>query len=104
MHIWRFALSRDMPKPRKTIFHEAYLAVIAELVERRQSLGITQAELARAFGEDQSFMSRVERGQRRLDVFEYAVLCELLGIEPGAPLMGLASRAGWRRLSDTSPG
>jgi transcriptional regulator with XRE-family HTH domain len=87
-----------MPKPRKTIFNDGYREIIAGLVARRQFLRITQAELATAFGEDQSFISRVERGQRRLDVFEYAVLCELLGVEPDAYLTGTARRAGWQAI------
>lgn len=72
-----------MPKPRKSLFVEPYADIIRRLVERRKELGMTQADLAKAYGEDQSFISRIERLQRRLDVYEYTVFCRILDIPPG---------------------
>jgi transcriptional regulator with XRE-family HTH domain len=82
-----------MPKPRKTIFAEPYIRVIRGLVQRRRSVGLTQGDVAQAFGEDQSYISRIERCQRRLDVHEYAVLCGILGIDPGELLRPISKRA-----------
>lgn len=45
-------------------------------------MGITQAELAVRLGETQSFVSKVERGERRLDVLEFLSFCEALGVPP----------------------
>jgi len=75
-----------MPKPRKSLFAEPYAEIIRGLIRRRQELGMTQCDLARAYGEDQPFISRIERMQRRLDVFEYVVLCSILDLDPGTAL------------------
>jgi hypothetical protein len=52
-------------------------------------LGITQVELGAAYGEDQSFISRVERRQRRIDVWEFMRLCRILKVNPGVILDGI---------------
>lgn len=72
-----------MPQPRKSLFEEPYQEIIRRLIERRKQIGMTQWDLAKAYGEDQSFISRIERVQRRLDVYEYTVFCRILEIDPG---------------------
>lgn len=75
-----------MPKPRKSAFDPGYGAIIDKLVARRLEIGMTQAELGEAYGEDQSFISRVERRQRRIDVWEFVQLCRALKLPPAAAL------------------
>ena len=75
-----------MPKSRKSAFEAHYIAIVDLLIARRQELGMTQAELASAYGEDQSFISRVERRQRRIDVYEYLRFCRALQIHPSVIL------------------
>lgn len=72
-----------MPKPRKSLFAKPYVEIIGRLIERRKALGLTQWDLATAYGEDQSFISRIERCQRRLDVYEFTVMCRILDVDPG---------------------
>lgn len=48
----------------------------------RAESGMTQEELALKIGETQNFISRLERGERRLDFFEMLQLCEVLNIAP----------------------
>ena len=84
-----------MPKPRKSIFADPYIEIVERLIERRKDLGMTQWDLANAYGEDQSFISRIERFQRRLDVYEYTVFCRILQIEPGEILRPI-----WDRRTD----
>lgn len=72
-----------MPQPRKSLFEEPYQEIIRRLIARRKEIGMTQWDLANAYGEDQSFISRIERMQRRLDVYEYTVFCRILDIDPG---------------------
>lgn len=79
-----------MPKPRKSLFADPYQEIIRRLIERRKELGMTQWDLAAAYGEDQSFISRIERMQRRLDVYEYTVFCRILQIDPGEILRPLS--------------
>jgi transcriptional regulator with XRE-family HTH domain len=55
-------------------------SVVAEL--RRQA-GLDQTAVAAHLGVDQSAVSRVERGERRLSAWELAALAELLEVEPG---------------------
>ena len=78
-----------MPKPRKSAFEEPYIAIIDRLIERRRELEMTQADLAKVYGEDQSFVSRIERRQRRLDVYEYVRFCRALEIDPAAILRAI---------------
>ena len=45
----------------------------------RERLGVTQEELADRLGETQSFVSKCERGERRLDIIELRTFCMALG-------------------------
>jgi transcriptional regulator with XRE-family HTH domain len=78
-----------MPKPRKSSFSAPYIAIVERLIIRRRALGMTQDDLAAAYGEDQSFISRIERRQRRIDAYELVRLCRALQIEPAEVLAGL---------------
>ena len=71
-----------MPKPRKSPFDQGYIGIIDRLIARRLELDMTQTDLGAAYGEDQSFISRVERRQRRIDVYEFVRFCQLLQILP----------------------
>ena len=46
----------------------------------RERSGIRQAELARQLGMPQSFVSKYESGERRLDIFEVKLICAHVGI------------------------
>ncbi len=50
------------------------------LVEARRQQGVTQVDLAKRLRERQSWISKCERGVRRLDVVELEIWCEALGI------------------------
>ena len=51
------------------------------LVEARKTAGLTQAELAARLSRPQSFVSKIERGERRLDVVEFFEVAQALGID-----------------------
>ena len=53
-----------------TIYDPAYQRIVARLREARQHTGLTQAEVARKLRRPQSYVSRAEAGQHRLDVLE----------------------------------
>lgn len=82
-----------MPQPRKSAFARPYIGLIEQLVRRRRELGMTQEQLGATFGEDQSFISRVERCQRRIDVYEFIRLCRVLGLEPSVILEAVEEKA-----------
>lgn len=55
----------------------------------REARGITQQELARRLGKPQSFVSKAEMGERRLDVVEYLHFMRAIEGEPHALLRQL---------------
>lgn len=54
----------------------------AILIEARNRAGLTQVDLAERLRRPQSFVSKYERGERRLDVVEFLELADALGIKP----------------------
>jgi transcriptional regulator with XRE-family HTH domain len=52
------------------------------IVSKREAAGLTQAQLAGKLGEYQSFVARLESGQRRIDVVEFLELASVLGFDP----------------------
>jgi transcriptional regulator with XRE-family HTH domain len=52
------------------------------LVDAREAAGVTQVALARKLGKPQSFVSKFERGERRLDVVEFLDVAHALNIDP----------------------
>lgn len=65
----------------KTLGTEQHKALIAMLIAKREAAGLTQAQLAEALGEYQSFVARLESGQRRVDVIELIELARILGFD-----------------------
>ena len=64
------------------VFSPAYRAFLACLIEARRSAGITQVEVAARLGKPQSYVSKVERGERRLDVVEFTDWANALRVDP----------------------
>ena len=65
-----------------SIYSNDYQMVIKALREARIASRITQEELASAFGRPQSFIAKVESGERRLDVVEFVRFCRAVNIDP----------------------
>lgn len=55
-----------------------------QFIEARKLAGLTQVELADRLKRPQSFVSKYERGERRLDVIEFCEVCRALEIDPAA--------------------
>lgn len=64
----------------KSIADPRYLEIIASLRAARERRGMSQHELASRLGKPQSFISKVEACERRLDVLEALAVCQVLGI------------------------
>lgn len=60
----------------------AYQSLQGTLVEARRKAGLTQAELAKAIRKPQSFVSKYESGNRRLDVIEFLQIAAALKVNP----------------------
>lgn len=66
----------------KTIHSERYRYLLAILREARESVGMTQVQLSQKLGKPQSYVSKYENGERRLDVIELLDVCEAVGANP----------------------
>ena len=62
-----------------SVFTERHQEFLQFLVAARKAAGITQVELAARLDRPQSFVSKVERGERRVDVIEFCQIAEALG-------------------------
>ena len=61
---------------------EAHRTFQELLVEARKISGLTQAEFSSRLKRPQSFVSKYERGERRLDVVEFGEVARALGSDP----------------------
>ena len=66
------------------------------LIEARTRAGMTQHELAQHLGKPQSFVSKYERRERRLDVPEFIEFARAIGIS-ATVLLGKIERAIYRK-------
>ena len=53
------------------------------LAHARRAAGLTQVDLAKKIGRPQSFVSKVESGERRIDVVEFLDVARALRFDPG---------------------
>lgn len=80
----------------KSIYSEEYRRLCAVLRELRQEAGLTQVEVAMRLDVPQSFVSKYESGERRLDLVEL----RHVGMALDVPLSTLLQRL----YSDDTPG
>ena len=67
--------------PMKTTHSPLYRQILAALVDTRKAKGITQVDLARRLGKPQSFVSKFENGERRIDVAEFIEICRVMQVD-----------------------
>lgn len=75
---WDIPFSVQEWQVPKSIFTDEYRIFRELLRELRGERGMKQAELSAALGMPQSFVSKYEMGERRLDFVELAQICENL--------------------------
>lgn len=61
----------------KSTYTNDYIASIDRLKKIRIELGIKQADVANKLGKPQSYISKIERGERRLDISELKELAKI---------------------------
>lgn len=66
-------MRNELRAPKKKVLREFLRSL-------REEQDLSQCELARRLGKDQTFVSKYETGERRLDVLEIMDLCDALGI------------------------
>lgn len=62
--------------------HDLYARLREKLIEARRDSNLTQIEVACYLGKPQSFVSKYESGERRLDVIEFIKICKALNTNP----------------------
>jgi len=65
-----------------TIATKRHKRLVEILVAARKEKRVRQAELARRVGKTQTFVARIEAGQRRIDAIELLSLCRIIGVDP----------------------
>lgn len=76
--------------PVKSLNPSAYREFRSALAELRRERGLTQVELAKVLDRPQSYVSKVESGDKRLDVLEFILWMRALDAEPGPLISELA--------------
>jgi len=77
-----------------TLQPERYGLLMDQLRSMRVQVGVTQETLAERLGKPQSFVSKTERCERRLDVAEFIDWSLALGLEPEEMLSAIRDAAG----------
>jgi transcriptional regulator with XRE-family HTH domain len=70
----------------KSVHSERYARFLAEITDARVKSGLSQRQLAERLDKPQSYVSKYERGERRLDVVEFLELCGVLNLDACAVL------------------
>lgn len=64
---------------RKSIHRREYSILLDMLIDLRQRKDVTQTELALRIGKDQTYISKIEHGIRRVDIVELRSILIALG-------------------------
>jgi transcriptional regulator with XRE-family HTH domain len=65
----------------KSTYTETYKKLLTRLVAARKQAGITQEALSKKLGRPQSFVSKIENGERRIDVVELLEIAGYINID-----------------------
>ena len=74
---------------KKAPYERSYAAFTDLLKEERRKAGLTQAMLAKKLRQPQSYVSKYERGDRRLDVIEFLEIARAIKFDPNELLQRL---------------
>lgn len=66
----------------RSMFSKDYRILIRLMADMRKEVGKTQVDIATALGKPQSFISKIENGERRMDLIEMIAIADVFGVEP----------------------
>jgi transcriptional regulator with XRE-family HTH domain len=72
-----------------SMFTAAADVLAAAVADLRRRAGLTQRQLAEKVGREQSFVGRIETGQRRVDLVEWVLICRACGADPAVEVAAL---------------
>lgn len=58
-----------------------YKAIIEKMIAARKEKGLSQAALATALGKHQSYIAKIEIGERRIDIIELIEIGKLIDLD-----------------------
>ncbi len=61
----------------KTIFTDGHKAVVDKLIKAREEKKLTQVRVAELLKRTQSYVSKIEAGQRRIDIIQLKQFAEI---------------------------
>ena len=65
---------------KKSLKTSEHLALLKTLYSLRVGAGLRQSDLASLIDEPQSFISKIEQGERRLDIIELRIIVNAIGV------------------------
>lgn len=65
----------------KSVHSERQKLIATTLAEQRRAKGISQAQLAKAFGRHQPFIANIESGERRVDLVELLTIADVIELD-----------------------
>jgi transcriptional regulator with XRE-family HTH domain len=77
---------------QKSIYTREYAVLKGLLRELREQAKLTQMQLAEKLGQTQSFVSKCERGERRLDVVQLRAFGRAVGVTLPSIIAALEER------------
>ena len=74
-------MNKKKPRTKTKTIHSPEYAIFLRLLRQiRERQEVTQEQLAERWGVTQSFISKCERGERRIDIVELRAFCQAMGI------------------------
>jgi transcriptional regulator with XRE-family HTH domain len=87
-----FALWGDVKLLTKSVHNRKYGYFLELLIAARKTAGLTQVEVAKRLTRPQSYVSKYENGERRLDVVELLDVAQAINLDPITLLRKLKAR------------
>ena len=78
-------------RPGRPVDDPFYVRLIELMIAARKDAGVRQTELAARLEQPQSYVSKVENRERRIDVAEYVAWLQALCIDPATHLAVLTA-------------
>ncbi len=74
-------MNKKKPRTKTKTIHSPEYAIFLRLLRQiRERQEVTQEQLAERWGVTQSFVSKCERGERRIDALELRTFCRAMGV------------------------
>ena len=63
--------------PKKTIYSQEHKQLVERLIKAREAAKLRQEDVAKMLGRTQSYISKIESGQRRVDLVQLQELAKI---------------------------